>query len=130
MTAKQPRDRRKCFLVWKDRFNTTPRIGDQAARFSNMADALEVAARTGRLVTECVPLGDPRLLLIEEIAREGIRGLLPEDQPLSPLETLALSKINAAVQQAAMAAVKEAESFEFQRGYCDSPEHTDAPDEA
>lgn len=122
MTPRPPRDKRKCFLVWKDRATQDPRVdgGLQARRYTSMSAALVAAAETGRLVTECVPLGDPRLLMIEALAGDGLRGVLDEEglaPPESP-EALAIASVNAALQKRAADAVKEANHFDFQRGHC------------
>lgn len=127
MTPRPPRDKRKCFLVWKNRATPEPLVEDiHARRYPNMAAAVTAAAETGRLVTECVPLGDPRLLMVESLASDGLDGVLGEDLALpgSPM-AMAIARINAALQKRAADAVKEADQFDFQRGYCRSLEPAD-----
>lgn len=86
--------------VWYDRSTGKHRT------FRTIATAVAEAARGPFLITERVPIGDPRIMLIEDLAD----GRISCDE-----ET----------QKRCAEAVREAKTFDFYRGRCEGPADPD-----
>lgn len=94
------------FDVWTSRRNDTHR------NFDNILDAVTFAETGPYLVTERVPLGDNRIMLVEELADGKC-----EDLNLSDLEQLEQDgQLLDYIRTMAMNAVREAHTFDFKRG--------------
>lgn len=87
------------FLVWTDEERTSFR------RFDSLMDAVTFANDGGHLVTEVVPLGDPRLLMVESLAYGG-------KEYFGGIGATAIKQ----VEKNARHAMKEASTFDLQRG--------------
>lgn len=86
--------------VWYDRRT------DKHRAFRTITAAVAEAVRGPYLITERVPIGDPRIMLIEDLAN----GRIACDE-----ET----------QERCVEAVREAKTFDFYRGRCEGPADSD-----
>lgn len=94
------------FDVWTSRRKGTHQT------FDNIMAAVTFAATGPYLVTERVPLGDNRIMLVEELADGKCEGL-----NLSDLEHLEQEgQLLDYIRTMAMNAVREAHTFDFKRG--------------
>lgn len=86
--------------VWYDRSTGRHRA------FRTIASAVAEATRGPYLITERVPIGDPRIMLIEDLAD----GHIACDEE---------------IRERCAKAVREARTFDFYRGRCEGPADPD-----
>lgn len=81
------------FRVWEDGTRTKCDV------FESVTEAVNFALQQNRLITQDVPLGDPVVMLVEDLAFGTPEFEVPDD-----------------IKQAAIQAVRERRKFDFHKG--------------